>query len=1078
MGERNEMFGRLLRGAINSIAAYEGKTAAIIEDELGAQIGLAGTALQRYKAGHLPADLRTIQILAQAGIQRGFLGTAWLQRFLTAAHYPNPAPLLEQFASTLAAAESTRNGSTTSGLPSGTVIFLFTDIEGSTRAWEQYPQAMQQALARHNAILQDAIAGNGGSVFKTVGDAFCAAFPTAHTGVSAALAAQRAILAERWGEVGPLRIRMALHAATAQADNGDYLGPPLNRVARLCAAGAGGQILLSLATQELVYDNLPADVSLLDLGQHRLKDLGRPEHIFQLVAPDLPQTFPPLKTLDNRANNLPVQPTPLIGRETEVATVRDLLHPKGLTSRGRLLTLTGPGGVGKTRLALQVAADLLYNFADGVCFVSLAAYRDPHLVTKAIAQSLGVEAAGSQLLIEQLKTALRYKELLLVLDNFEQVLEAAPLVAELLAAAPSLTVLVTSRIVLKLYGECEYTVPSLSLPDARHIPPMEQLTQYEAVQLFLARAQAVKSDFAINQENAPAVAQICVRLDGLPLAIELAAARIKLFQPQALLTRLDNRLKLLVGGARNLPSRQQTLRSAIDWSYDLLDETEQTLFAQLGVFVSGASLEAVEAVCQLADGLDVLSGLTSLVDKSLLRQLEGYDGDPRFVMLETIREYALERLLASDQAAAIRQRHLDFYVTLAEQADVNLSGTASPVLFKRLDPDYDNFRAALGWALQSGEIETGLRLAVAWSWYWLRRNDHREGAQWLEELLAKTSTAPTRLRAQALYYSGQCYQRLGNYPQMRAAYEEGLSIARLLGEPRLLAYALVGAYLVADHLGDRAKAAAYAAESLELWRQLGDTERVARAVIGLGNDAMGQGKYHEARPHFEEGLALYRQLNIPWGIAFALLCLGSLCFMQGDDETAWNYLQESLTIIDEEWSTDADVLGHLGDIARYRGDYDQARQFYNESLTLWRSGHWAKFVARELYHLGQVACHQQAPDEAIVLFQESLGLYRKLDLAIGIALCLVGLAGVALLTGEPETAAQLLAVAEREFQANNVRLNPADRRDYDTYRTLTANHLTEEAFAAAWSTGQAMTQEQAIAKAMRLSASQPQRRPA
>src|SRR5215218_6381787 len=444
-----------------------------------------------------------------------------------------------------------------SALPTGTVTFLFTDIEGSTRLWERDSSAMQQALARHDEVLRSAIKANGGFVFKTMGDAFCAAFPTVPEALEAVLSAQLALLVDvDQGEAGALMVRMALHTGSAEERDGDYFGPPLNRVARLLSAAHGGQIILSSPAQELVRDQLPVGVELRDLGEHRLKDLARPERIFELLAPELPAGFPPLRTLESRPNNLPMQPTPLVGREREVGEVCERLRQQGI----RLLTLTGPGGTGKTRLALQAAADVLEEFEDGVFFVPLAAVTDSNLFFTEIAGALGLQESGDASLGDVLKEYFGRREILLVLDNLEQVLSAVSLLGELLSAASRLKVLATSRIPLGIYGEREYAVPPLAIPDPKRLPDLRALSQYEAVRLFIERAEAAKAGFEITSENAPAVAEICVRLDGLPLAIELAAARIKLLPPRAILTRLSNRLKLLTGGARDLPERQRTLR--------------------------------------------------------------------------------------------------------------------------------------------------------------------------------------------------------------------------------------------------------------------------------------------------------------------------------------------------------------------------------------------------------------------------------------------------------------------------------------------------------------------------------------
>ena len=471
--------------------------------------------------------------------------------------------------------------------PTGTLTFLFTDIEGSTKLWEDNVPAMQAALARHDELLRLAIEERGGYVFKTVGDAFCCAFPTALDALEAALEIQRRLLSSEWEERGVLRVRMALHTGAAEERDGDYFGPPVNRVARLLSAAHGSQVLLSLPAQELVRDRLPAGSSLRDLGEHRLKDLFRPERVYQLTAPGLPSEFPPLRTLDAYRNNLPLQPTPLVGREKEVAEVCERLSRPEV----RLLTLTGVGGTGKTRLGLQAAAELTEEFEDGVFFVSLAAISDPELVIPAVAGTLGVKEAGGQPLLENLEYYLGEKRILLMADNFEQVLEAAPMVSEMLSGAPNLKVLATSRIPLRLYGEHEYPVPPLALPDPERLPSVERLTQYEAVRLFVERAQAARPDFCVTNDSAPAVAEICHRLDGLPLAIELAAARIKVLSPQKMLGRLGNRLKLLTGGARDRPERQQTLRSTIEWSYGLLEGGEKVLFARLSVFAGGRTLE-------------------------------------------------------------------------------------------------------------------------------------------------------------------------------------------------------------------------------------------------------------------------------------------------------------------------------------------------------------------------------------------------------------------------------------------------------------------------------------------------------
>src|SRR5829696_5669449 len=741
-----------------------------------------------------------------------------------------------------------KNGEQMSGPPTGTVTFLFTDIEGSTRLWESNAQEMQEALARHDELLRTAIEERCGYVFKTVGDAFCAAFGTATDAAEAALACQRALLEENWAEeVGAIRVRMALHAGAAEERDGDYFGPAVNRVARLLSAGHGGQVLLSHAAQELTRDDLPDGASLKDLGERRLKDLFRPERVFQLLSPELPTSFPPLKTLDARMNNLPAQPTPLVGRERELGEVRDLLRAEGV----RLLTLTGPGGIGKTRLGLQVGAELLDEFEDGVFFVALAPLTDTALVASAIASPLGVVETGERPLKEGLETYLRDKEVLLLLDNFEQVLDAAPLLGELLSECPKLKGLATSRSVLRVYGEHEYPVPPLELPSPGRLPAIDRLSQYEAVRLFIERAKAARPDFSVTDENAPAVAEICTRLDGLPLAIELAAARIKLLPPRAMLERLGSRLKLVTGGARNLPERQRTLRGTIEWSYTLLEEGERVLFARLAVFSGGRTLEAIEAICDAKGDLpvDTLDGVSSLLDKSLLRQEEGPEGEPRFVMLETIHEYARERLEASGEAEEVRRLHAEYFLALAEGAEPELTGADQLACLERLEAEHDNMRAALQWSLEK-EPATAFRLAGMLARFWEIRSDFSEGSRWLEAALRQSARPDT--------------------------ITEATTRAKLLSEAGTFAY----------YRADYDHAIVLHGEALELYRELGDDSGVAFSLMCLGAQHNQPGDYERAAPFFEEALALSRRIGDRRNIVITLHNLADVERQRGNYKRA------------------------------------------------------------------------------------------------------------------------------------------------------------------------------------------------
>ncbi len=824
-------------------------------------------------------------------------------------------------------------------LPSGTVTFLFTDIEGSTQLWERYAQAMGAAVARHEALLRDAVTAAGGVIFKMVGDAVYAAFASARDAVTAAVAGQRAMAAEAWSIPDPLRVRMVLHTGVVEERAADYFGLSLSRVARLLSAGHGGQILLSLATEELVHEHLSLDVSLRDLGVHRLKDLSFPEHIFQLVTADLPADFPPLKTLNTRPHNLPAQPTPLIDRAPEVKAIWQRLHHSDM----RLLTLSGTGGIGKTRLALQVAAELIDEFEDGVFFVPLAPIRDPGLVATTIAQTLKIKDVAGKSVAEILQDFLRDKHMLLLLDNFEHVMEAASLVTELLAAAPGVKNLITSREMLNLYGEHLFEVPPLALPDLKRLPPAEALSEFAAVELFTKRSQAVKPDFVLIQKNARAAAEICVRLDGLPLAIELAAARSRLYPPQVLLEQLDNRLKLLTGGPRDVPTRQQTLRGAIAWSYDLLNESEQILFGRVAVFVGGCRLEAAEAVCsrQTLQDLNVLEGILSLVNKSLLQQEAEADGTPRFAMLETIREYALECLVASGEMDAMRQRHAAFFLALAEEAEPKLTGPEQKQWLDRLETEHDNLRAALRWLEESRTVEAGWQLGGALWRFWSMRGYLREGRERLAALLALAGEAvPSErswaARAKALKAAGTLAAEQGDYAAARARYEESLAIRRELGDKLEIANLLSNLGIVARRQGNYAHARALYEESLALRRELGDKWGIATSLNALGLLAHYLGDNAAARGFLEESLALRRELGDAWAIANSLSSLGDVVLDQGDYATARARLEESLAINQQlgDRSAIAYVLEEFAGLAAVQGQSDRTLRLAGAAAAL------------------------------------------------------------------------------------------------------------------------------------------------
>jgi predicted ATPase/class 3 adenylate cyclase len=742
-------------------------------------------------------------------------------------------------------------------LPRGTVTFLFTDVEGSTRLWEQYPVAAQQALSRHDALVEQSVKANSGQLVRPrgEGDSRFAVFPRATDAVAAARDIQLALAAEPWPTPSPLRVRIALHTGEADLREGDYYGSEVNRCARLRALAYGGQVLLSQATYVLIRDALPSGVEVRDLGEHRLKDLQRPERIFQLVLSNLPSDFPALKSLDALPNNLPPQLTSFIGREREIKEV------KGLLGRAHLLTLTGPGGTGKTRLSLQVAAELIDQFKDGAWFIDLSTLADPALVIQAIAHTLGVRDNGDRPAREVLQDYLREKELLLILDNFEQVIDAAALVKELLVIAPRVKFLVTSRIVLRVAGEQEYEVPQFPLPDLRHLPPLEQLSQYEAVRLFIERAQAYKSDWTITNENAPAVAEICYRLDGLPLAIELAAARVRLLPPPKMLAQLNSRLTFLKSPTRDLPARQQTLRGAIDWSYNLLTAEEQVMFRQLAVFAGGATLEAVEAVCDPEGDVDVLTGLESLVDKSLVRQGEAH-GEPRFSMLESLREYASARLEeAPELSAAARRAHATYFADLTQSQWERLTGDGREAALSKLAADIENVRTAWRYWVAEGNLGELNKFTDS---LWLL-NDARGWYQATVDLttdllnvLASTVSTPERVREEITLQTSLARALMlikGYYTQeAEQAYTRALELCEQEGEIPELFPILRGLASFYTYRAEFEKSYQMGERILTLAEHLDDAGMRVEGHLILGSNLANP---REGLAHLEQALAAY-----------------------------------------------------------------------------------------------------------------------------------------------------------------------------------------------------------------------------
>jgi predicted ATPase/class 3 adenylate cyclase len=900
-------------------------------------------------------------------------------------------------------------------LPTGTLTLLFTDIEGSTRLLDALGDRYPDVLAQHRDLLRAAVQAHGGVEVDTQGDAFFMVFPRATQAVAAAVAAQRALAAQPWPANGVVRVRMGLHTGEPQRTAEGYAGLDLHRAARIAHAAHGGQVLLSAATAVHVRHVLLDGVQLRDLGAQRLKDFTNPEPLFQLDVWGLPVAFPPLRVLASSTGNLPTQLTSFLGRERELADLTALLRT------ARLVTLTGPGGSGKTRLAMAAAQQQAEALPDGVWFVDLSGVFDPAGVVPTIAQVLGVTETEGRSLAASLVASLRPKHLLLVLDNFEQVLDAAQALYPLLVEAPALALLVTSRVPLHIAGEQEYAVSPLPLPAAA--TAIVDLAANPAVALFGQRARAAQADFALTAETAPVVAEVCRRLDGLPLAIELAAARVKLLPPAALLARLEHRLPLLIGGARTLPHRQQTLRNTIQWSWDLLQEPEQVLFRRLGVFAGSFTLEAAEAVCNPDGELDVLAGLATLMDHSFVQQREA-DSAPRLHVLATLREFALEHLAAAEDEPEQRRRHAAYYADLAERADAAFwhSGRMRADLLGPLDPERDNLVAALQWSVDHQEAAVGLRLAGRLgSWFYARSPG--EGRWWTERLLQLPGADdPTAARGRALLGAAFCATAQFDWSAAAAWYEAAAACFRASAELAWLSRALVILSVIVRGVDD-ARARALADEAVTLAHAVGGPYTIAyveRNVVPRHDLA---GDIDAARAQLEAVLRRLRGLDADW------LTLGTVT--------------------------------ELSRLARRQGRYAEARRVWNEGVPLLEGvGRHSAVLA--YVEQGLLAAAEGDTDEAAAQWRQALVVGREVGSTVVQVVCLAGIADVLIRRDQPAVAGHVLgAIAALWPAAEPYIAQYTFERLYEQALAATQAAVKPEAFAQAWAAGQALSLDQA-----------------
>ena len=766
-------------------------------------------------------------------------------------------------------------------LPTGTVTFLFSDIEGSTRLVQDLgPAVFTDVLEQHNAILRDAFARHEGVERGTQGDSFLVMFRDAPAALTAAAETQTALARTSWPSPAGVGVRMGVHTGLGTLGGDDYVGLDVNRAARIASAAHGGQVLVSDATRVLAEANLPPSLSLLSLGEHRLKDIARPEHLHQLVVEGLPAAFPPIRTLDSSLGNLPARVTSFIGRDAEIGQLGALL------AENRLITLTGPGGTGKSSLAVEVARANADRFEGGAWFVPLDSVPDAERVAGTIGTSLGLFEAGGLPATERLVRFLGERRTLLVVDNFEHVLPAAPVLAELIQEAPGLKVLVTSRAPLRIAAEQEFPVPPLPLPGP--IDPVADAMRSPAITLFIERARRVRPGYTLTPDDARPVAEICRRLDGLPLGIELAAARVGLLPPSALAHRLAHRLDLPGVGGRDLPERQRTLQGAVAWSYDLLAAPEQRLLARLSVFAGGCRLEEAEAVCGPADdlGVDVLDGLSTLVDHSLVQPAPGPEG-ARFRLLETIRMFAAGRC-PDEESARSRRRHAEAYLGMAEAAAQHLPGRGQRVLLARLEADHDNLRAALDWAIENGEVMTALRLGAGLWRFWQLAGHLDKGRRTLERILALPGAdEPSTARLRALEADGGLRYWSGDLLGANERYKQQLELARELGDRHGMGdamYNLAHTRFIVESDEDAAAEMQDAARALFV--ELGDDFAAARVHWTRTSLLLRQKRPEVAREEMLEGLRKFRENGDDWYVALAEGTISWADLVLGDFESS------------------------------------------------------------------------------------------------------------------------------------------------------------------------------------------------
>ncbi|MBS1517823.1 MAG: tetratricopeptide repeat protein [Bacteroidetes bacterium] len=901
-------------------------------------------------------------------------------------------------------------------LPSGNVTFLFTDIEGSTKLSQDFPESLNAVLERHNQILKEALESNNGFIYEMIGDSFFSAFENAMDAVKAAVEIQTELGKENWDEA-VIRVRIGIHSGNAEWSGERYMGYiTLARAARVMSAAYGEQILISDDAHLLCLEgsntqrrneNDPESLSLgdfeaefRDLGERRLKDVIEPIRLFQIEYEGLRKEFPPLKTLDARPNNLPVQLTSFIGRESEILKIKKLLN------KSRLLTLTGSGGVGKTRIALQVSADIIDDFENGVWLVEFASITDPEILTTELLKIFQLKEEPNRISEDTLCDYLRDKEMLIIIDNCEHIVEAsAKLALKILSNCPKLKLLATSREALRCYGEQTHRISSLDIPDPKETISLEKLSQYEAVRLFIERGLSVNSGFRVNNKNAPAIAEICYQLEGIPLAIELAAARVKILPVEKICERLSSRFNLLTGGKRTAVPRQQTLRALIDWSYDLLSDKEKKFWNRLSVFSGGWTLEAAEEICSdnIIDKSEVFEILDSLTEKSIvLYNIE----KERFLILETIRQYANDKIKETNEFEKFSEKHFKFFLELAEKGNKKLRGVESEMITKIFENEIGNLEKALKWSAESLHNAEGLRLCAAMGRFWQNLGYITDGIHWLETVLQKNTETRNPLYCTLICQLGNFERLNGDVDKARELIVESLRIRRELGDKAGTAESLVRLGILEYDQGRYDESAVLYEESLGLYRETGNKLGYAIVLNNLANVFSNQGKYSRAFELYEESLATRRESEDIFGIAVSLNNLGIIAFEMGEYLKAKDLLQESLQLRYQTGNKEGIAISliNLGNVSYNQGEYSDAWIFYKESLDISIEINEKSCIADSLFNLGKTSLEQNDLEKATELFNKSLDISRMIKAKTLTADSLFGLGKIAFQKKEYELA--------------------------------------------------------------------------